>query len=184
MVEIASLHIVTFTSASTFIHTIRDYHKHIHIHSHYPREPEEIITVTRQHFTFENLPTPCVLRYDSKYAALITVGVYKAKQNKKLVTTAQAEWKRTYTMKPGTLWMRHVKGHSDHPWNEEADRLAKLGSGGRRHCGAYAGGLARLKYRTLREQARKSEANEKPLSRYRGPGPETKQKQSQYTPTR
>ena len=55
------------------------------------------------------------MRYDSKYAALITVGVYKAKKNKKLVATAQAEWKFTYKAKPDKLltdklWMRHVKG--------------------------------------------------------------------------
>ena len=79
---------------------------------------------------------PIVLRYDSKYAALVTTGVYKAKKNKKLVATAQAEWKRTRAAKQGTLWMRHVKGHSGHKWNDEADRLASRGRGGDRYCGA------------------------------------------------
>ena len=83
----------------------------------------------------ENIDTPCVMRYDSKYAALITVGVYKAKKNKQLVAAAQAEWKLTYKAKPGKLWMRHVKGHSDHEWNEVADDLAKRGCGGRRYVG-------------------------------------------------
>ena len=78
---------------------------------------------------------PILLRYDSKYGALITVGVYKAKKNKKLVKTAQDEWKLTHAAKAGKLWMRHVKGHSEHPWNEEADRLAKAGCGGQRHYG-------------------------------------------------
>ena len=75
------------------------------------------------------------MRYDSKYAALITTGVYKAKANKKLVATAQAEWKLTMKAKAGRLWMRHVAAHSNHPWNEEADRLAKRGCGGRSHYG-------------------------------------------------
>ena len=83
----------------------------------------------------ENADTPCVMRYDSKYAALITVGVYKAKKNKKLVAAAQAEWKLAYKAKPGTLWMKHVKGHSGHEWNDVADSLANLGRAGRRHVG-------------------------------------------------
>ena len=78
---------------------------------------------------------PIVLRYDSKYGALTTCGVYKAKKNKKLVATAQAEWKLTHKAKTGTLWMRHVKGHSGHPWNDKADDLAKKGCGGKRHYG-------------------------------------------------
>ena len=82
-----------------------------------------------------NVTTPCLLRYDSKYAALITTGVYKAKKNKALIGTAQKEWKITYKAKPGRLWMRHVKGHSDHEWNEVADGLANRGRSGQRHAG-------------------------------------------------
>ena len=78
---------------------------------------------------------PIVMRYDSKYAALITTGVYKAKKNKKLVATAQAEWKLTHAAKHGRLWMRHVKGHSGNEHNDEADRLANLGCGGDRYYG-------------------------------------------------
>ena len=85
-----------------------------------------------------NLQTPTVLRYDSKYAALVTTGVYKAKKNKALVAVAQAEWKRAYAAKPDKLWLRHVKGHSNHPWNDKADDLAKAGCGGRRYCGPPA----------------------------------------------
>jgi len=78
---------------------------------------------------------PVVMRYDSKYAALITTGVYKAKKNKKLVATAQAEWKLTRAAKAGRLWMRHVKGHSGHEWNDKADRLANKGCGGATYYG-------------------------------------------------
>ena len=43
---------------------------------------------------------PCVpplveLRHDSKYAALVSCGVYKAKKNKALVAIARDEWKLT-----------------------------------------------------------------------------------------
>ena len=78
---------------------------------------------------------PTVMRYDSKYAALITTGVYKARRNKRLVATAQREWKKTLAAKRGKLWLRHVKAHADHKWNEEADRLAKLGNGGHAYRG-------------------------------------------------
>ena len=75
-------------------------------------------------------PHAVVMRYDSKYAALITTGVYKAKKNKRLVRIAQNEWKQTRLSKRGTLWMRHVKGHSNHMWNDRADALANAGCGG------------------------------------------------------
>ena len=78
---------------------------------------------------------PTVMRYDSKYAALITTGVYKARRNKRLVATAQRVWKKTLAAKRGKLWLRHVKAHADHKWNEEADRLAKLGNGGHAYRG-------------------------------------------------
>ena len=78
---------------------------------------------------------PVCFRYDSKYAALITVGVYKAKKNKRLVRQAQTEWKRTEIAKRGKLWLRHVKGHSRHKWNDRADKLAELGRQGEHRCG-------------------------------------------------
>ena len=81
-------------------------------------------------------PRAVVLRYDSKYAALITVGVYKAKKNKQLVHAAQSEWKRTVAFKRGRLWMRHVKGHSRHEWNDRADALANVGRRGSTRYGA------------------------------------------------
>ena len=80
-------------------------------------------------------PNPILMRYDSKYAALVTVGVYKAKKNRKLVQQAQTEWKRLAKIKRGKLWLRHVKGHSRHRWNDRADKLAELGRMGEHRCG-------------------------------------------------
>ena len=82
---------------------------------------------------------PIILRYDSKYAALISAGVYKAKKNKSLVSFARDEWKLTYAAKRGKLWMRHVKGHDGNEWNERADSLANRGRGGRRYQGPSHG---------------------------------------------
>ena len=68
-----------------------------------------------------------VMRYDSKYAALVSAGTWKAKKNRVLALQAQREWKLTAIAKRGQLWMRHVKGHSGHVWNDRADALADAG---------------------------------------------------------
>ena len=82
------------------------------------------------------------LRHDSKYAALVSCGMYKGKKNKALVAIARDEWKFTAASKKAFskgLWIRHVKGHSNHEWNNVADKLAGDGNlkrGKRRtHCG-------------------------------------------------
>ena len=52
------------------------------------------------------------LRHDSKYAALVSCGVYKGKKNKALVAIARDEWKLTAASKKAFskgLWIRHVK---------------------------------------------------------------------------
>ena len=59
-----------------------------------------------------------LIRYDSKYAALITCGVWRARSNKALAETARTEWALTRTATRGRLWLSHVKGHSRHRWND------------------------------------------------------------------
>ena len=61
--------------------------------------------------------------------------MYKGKNNKALVAIARDEWKLTAASKKTLskgLWIRHVKGHSNHdsnhPWNDVADRLAGDGN--------------------------------------------------------
>ena len=75
---------------------------------------------------------PVCLRHDSKYAALVSSGVWKgrSKKNRALVLVAQEEWKLTWKEKRGRLWIRHVKGHSGHEWNDMADALADEGRRG------------------------------------------------------
>ncbi len=76
---------------------------------------------------------PVCLRHDSKYAALVSSGVWKgkSKKNRAIVLVAQEEWKLTWEAKRGQLWIRHVKGHSDHEWNDMADALADDGRRGK-----------------------------------------------------
>ena len=54
-------------------------------------------------------------------------------------TNARDEWKLTAASKKAFskgLWIRHVKGHSNHEWNNVADKLAGDGNFKRRtHCG-------------------------------------------------
>ena len=53
--------------------------------------------------------------------------MYKGKKNKALVAIARDEWKLTAASKKAFskgLWIRHVKGHSNHEWNNVADKLA------------------------------------------------------------
>ena len=69
--------------------------------------------------------TSICLRHDSKYAALVSCGVYKGKKNKALVAIAREEWKLTAAHKKKAskgLWIRHVKGHSGNEWNDVADK--------------------------------------------------------------
>ena len=43
---------------------------------------------------------------------------------------AQQEWQQTYAALKGNLWLKHVKGHSQHKWNDLADELAARGRKG------------------------------------------------------
>ena len=70
------------------------------------------------------------MRYDSKYASHIASGAWRAKRHKKLAAEARQQWAALRKSRRGRLWMRHVKGHSGHTWNERADRLADHGKRG------------------------------------------------------
>eukprot|EP00967_Tisochrysis_lutea_P118152 scaffold191706_cov30-Tisochrysis_lutea.AAC.1 len=71
-----------------------------------------------------------IIRYDSKYAANIASGQFKAHKNKELA----AESRRLFHEVSGAyhIAFEHVKGHSGEQWNERADALANLGATGRR----------------------------------------------------
>ncbi len=73
---------------------------------------------------------PAVIRYDSKYAAMITTNVWRARKHKRLAAVAREEWRLARAALKGKLWLKHVKGHSGHQWNDRADELAGLGRGG------------------------------------------------------
>ena len=64
---------------------------------------------------------------------------YKMKKNRPLATIAREEWKLTAAAKKAAskgMWIRHVKGHSKHTWNDVADKLAGDGNfKGLAYCG-------------------------------------------------
>ncbi|CAK0836482.1 unnamed protein product [Prorocentrum cordatum] len=78
----------------------------------------------------EHTGRPAVIFYDSKYAAMITMGVFNAQKNRLLAKVAVDLLKQVE--KRRDIRLVHVKGHSGHRWNEAADRLANLGAAGHR----------------------------------------------------
>ena len=73
---------------------------------------------------------PICIRYDSRYAAMIASGTWKAKKHKEMAAHAREQWGALRNKIGKRLWMRHVKGHSGHRWNNRADRLADDGRKG------------------------------------------------------
>ena len=72
---------------------------------------------------------PNVMRYDSTYAAHIATGVWRPKKHKAAAAEAVKAWAVLKGQGRG-LWLKHVKGHSGHRWNDRADRLADAGRSG------------------------------------------------------
>ena len=70
---------------------------------------------------------PIVVRFDSAYAAMIASGTWKAKKHKALAGEARAAWADLRKHTDNKLWIRHVRGHSRHQWNNRADHLANQG---------------------------------------------------------
>ena len=70
---------------------------------------------------------PVMLRYDSTYAAAVMTRKWRAKSNKALAANVQDAWRRAYEHAGGRIWLKHVKGHSKHKWNDRADQLARQG---------------------------------------------------------
>ena len=73
---------------------------------------------------------PVCMRYDSIYAAMIATGIWRAKKHKEMAAAARHAWATLMKRTRGRLWLKHVKGHSGHTWNDVADRLADQGRRG------------------------------------------------------
>jgi ribonuclease HI len=71
-----------------------------------------------------------VIRFDSAYASMIASGSWKAKKHKDLAAEARAAWTDLRKHTNNNLWLRHVRGHSGHAWNDRADHLASQGRQG------------------------------------------------------
>ena len=70
------------------------------------------------------------MRYDSCYAAMIASGTWRPYWHRALAAEAQAAWAALRKLKGDRLWLRHVRGHRWHRWNDRADSLATQGQGG------------------------------------------------------
>lgn len=86
---------------------------------------------------------PVLINSDSTYASNSVLGVFNGKKNQELirqvralhasVLALQTRCRRKFLPVIDTdpyLIFCHVKGHSDHPWNDLADRLADEGAKG------------------------------------------------------
>jgi len=76
--------------------------------------------------------TRCTVLYDSKYAANIAQGLYKAEKNQDLARTVQGFFKTVKAARP--IVFEHVKGHSGDKWNDRADANADQGAAGELRC--------------------------------------------------
>ena len=65
---------------------------------------------------------PAIIYTDSQYAGNLATGQWRAKANKKLVTTVQNLWHEVIQVR--TIDWRHVRAHRGHRWNERAYHLA------------------------------------------------------------
>ena len=61
---------------------------------------------------------------------MIASGVWRAKKHKLLAAEAQCAWKALKSRLGEALWLRHVKGHSGHGFNNLVDRYADRGRQG------------------------------------------------------
>jgi ribonuclease HI len=71
---------------------------------------------------------PIAFYYDSKYAAKITTGEYKAESNKYLAAKARTLLKQALNKRQ--IRFEHIKGHSKDKGNDAADELANKGATG------------------------------------------------------
>ena len=74
----------------------------------------------------ENTETPAAIYYDSKYAAKIATGEYKAESNKYLAAKARTLLRQV--MEKRKIRLEHIKGHSNDSGNDAADELANKGA--------------------------------------------------------
>ena len=66
-----------------------------------------------------------LVRYDSTYAAMVAQGVWQPGSNCDLAVSAHKLYLEILETRP--VFFSHVKGHSNHKWNDVADELANKG---------------------------------------------------------
>ena len=76
-------------------------------------------------------PSPAAICYDSEYAANQVQGKWKTNKNFALVAMGKDLLARARATGRKVRFI-HVKGHSNHQWNDRADMLANKGAAGQR----------------------------------------------------
>ena len=79
--------------------------------------------MTKYKIVQEGTNTPAAIYYDSKDAAKITTGEYKAETNKYLAVKARTLLRQVWEKRK--IRLEHIKGHSGDPGNDAADRKIK-----------------------------------------------------------
>ena len=89
---------------------------------------------------YEKTDRAAAFYHDSKYAANITTGEYKPKDNKHLAATARSLSKTV--LETRQIRFEHIKGYSNDRWNDKADELAdKEATGKQSYKGRFEGDI-------------------------------------------
>ena len=87
-----------------------------------------------------------LLRPDSEYVMRIATGTAIPSANRALAATTHRLYTDLRSARQGKVAWAHVKGHSDHQWNELADSLAVEGA----RSGEHGGGTPGKEWRSVR----------------------------------
>jgi ribonuclease HI len=82
---------------------------------------------------------PIMIRPDSLYTMSMIIGDSKPTANVALVHTIRKWYKQLLKQRKGRVRWAHVKGHSDHKWNDVVDELATRGTNAGEHGGCGPG---------------------------------------------
>ena len=88
-----------------------------------------------------------LLRPDSEYAASVATGTVAVRENHDLAAVVRSLYLALLKQRSHRVSWAHVKGHSEHIWNDVVDELAKRGAS----CGNYGGGVPGARWSAARE---------------------------------
>ena len=87
-----------------------------------------------------------LLRPDSEYAASVAMGTVAVRENHDIAAVVRSLYVALLKQRSNRVSWAHVKGHSEHVWNDVVDDLAKRGAS----CGEYGGGVPGTRWSAAR----------------------------------